>query len=181
MKELITKQFIYSIFLAKLIIKMFEASVEKFNQYITKYKVSHLKKGNYFEILCLEIFRKLGFTAKKSESTTWNEETKTIEILDDTGIDIDGNIVIQDVRIHVKIQCKYYQNTKLKGEQIQALDAVLSQYPNHVGIMMVYNKEIIEERATTLIPNATNLIYYYDITTIWNIIDDLTKNLDIFR
>jgi len=185
--QIIQKQFSYQIFIAKIIIQifetliMFEASVEKFDQYLSKNKVSAVGKGNYFEVLCLEIFRKLGFTIRKSEASVWNAESKSLEILGDTGVDMEGDIVIQGVRIHVKVQCKCYQNTKLRGEQIQALDGILSKYPNHVGIMMVYNKDMIEDRSLTLFQNSVNPIYYHDVTTIWNIIEDLTQNLEMFR
>ena len=185
MKKIITKQFSYYIFITKIITQiiniMFEANVEKFDQYIVKNKISAVGKGNYFELLYLEILRKLGFTIKKSEATIWDPQTKKMEILGDTGIDLDGTIKILGVRINIIVQCKCYQNTKLKGEQIQALDGVLSKYPNSVGIMMVYDKNMIEERSLSLFPNATNPIYYYDVTTIWNIVQDLTKDLEKFK
>jgi Restriction endonuclease len=185
MNKLISKQFTYHIFIARIIIqifkKMFDASVERFNEYIDKNKVSHVKKGNYFEVLCLEIFRKLKFTARKSEAVVWNEEAQKVEVLGDNGIDIEADIVIQGVRILVKVQCKCYQNTKLKGEQIQAFDGVLSKYPNHVGVLMVYDRKMIEERYLTLIKNSVNPIYYCDVETIWNLTDDLTKDLEIYR
>ena len=45
---------------------------------------------------------------------------------------------------------------------------------------MVYDKNMIEDRYLLLIQNSVNPIYYYDVTTIWNIIEDLKKDLDIY-
>ena len=48
MKQLITKQFTYHIFISKTLIQvfeiMFEASVERFDEYIANNKVSHVRK-----------------------------------------------------------------------------------------------------------------------------------------
>ena len=43
---------------------------------------------------------------------------------------------------------------------------------------MVYDKKMIEDRHLRLFENSVNPLYYYDITSIWDIIEDLEKDIN---
>src|SRR5215469_9951975 len=132
-QTLIKKQFTIIYFLIQLAFNMFEANKEKFIEYCTKNKLSACQKGNQFEVLCLEIMRTIGFTIQKTEAQIYDSQNRMTQIIGDNGIDLQGFIKINEQKVKVIVQCKCYEKSQIRGEMIQSLDNVISQYPDHIG------------------------------------------------
>ena len=134
---------------------------------------SAVRKGDLFEKYTKRILEDLGFSITKSHSSDFTNGNN--DIMGDNGIDLFGNIVLQNSRYNIIVQCKCYQKGDISTEIVQSLDGLLSKYPNFIGVLMVVNKDRINQRAQNCIKNSVNNILCYDITDIMNILQEISQ------